>query len=261
MLTSYPLTELANLRFQRSPLHNEVCLSDFWADGGRRKAWALSGCEEKSVALCSESGWWQVFFNSVNDLTELLLAIPQDPTPKFAALPEACWDLVKRRWPTLQELPHALFTPSSIPKGALPAQVGSLQVERDTDQVWQHQPWPSEYGGVGYLQHRINRGPTACVRDAQGAPIGWALMHDDGTIGSFRVLEAYRGNGYGRQLANALVGQVVKQKLKPIGHICTYNTASLKLAAALGARNVGINEAWVRERTPDEMAAYRRGEF
>lgn len=86
---------------------------------------------------------------------------------------------------------------------------------------------------AAYLADRIRNGPSVGImRDGRLA--GWAMTHDEGTMGVLEVLPEYRRIGLAEKLSFALCRKVREAGSIPTVHILCGNRASLSLAAKTG---------------------------
>jgi len=97
--------------------------------------------------------------------------------------------------------------------------------------------WP--YGrSPEHILRRIQSGPGLCVR-RRGAPVAWALTHEDGSMGFLHVLERCRSQGMARTLTTALALRLLRLGVQPFMYIVISNIASLRLTESMGFSQSG----------------------
>lgn len=257
-LLTFPIIDYPTLGFNRLGRHNPVSLGSLWHDNGRRAVVSTDGLLDRAVLVPGLHGWYQALYNSQASLLELLALLPLEPEPKFTALPEYAWGLVRERWPELHFNDHWLVRARA---DFSPVQTGEVVplLPADLGFLCQHQPYLEEYGGRGYLAQRLEHGITAGIREEDGLR-AWGILHEDGTLGFLRVRQELRRRGLAAAVVNFLVRRVLDAGLIPLGHISHYNRASLAIARGIGFEIAG-KESWVRRRTAGEITQYKKGIF
>jgi ribosomal protein S18 acetylase RimI-like enzyme len=91
----------------------------------------------------------------------------------------------------------------------------------------------SDYASVEYIRERIINDLALGIKKDKKL-VAWVLIHDDGAIGMLHVLEEYRGNGYARNLMEAMIVKIRSENRIPFVHIEKSNKASKKLCEKLG---------------------------
>jgi 8-oxo-dGTP diphosphatase len=85
----------------------------------------------------------------------------------------------------------------------------------------------------GYIEERLSEGPAVGVfRD--GMLVGWAMTHDDMSMGMLTVLPDYRRQGIALDITLAMIHRMRQMGEIPIVHISKDNTMSLPLVKSLG---------------------------
>lgn len=82
---------------------------------------------------------------------------------------------------------------------------------------------------VDYIRERILKGHAFGVMD-NGILAGWAMTHEEGTMGILTVLPSFRRKGYAKKVTAALVKSLRAQGNPCIVHIVKGNTPSLTLS-------------------------------
>lgn len=108
--------------------------------------------------------------------------------------------------------------------------------------------WDYQYeGSVGVFQTAILNYPSSAIR-VDGQLAGWVLCYDANddmvNLGSLRVLEPYRHQGYGRLLSASLIAKVFATGKIPLVHIYDSNLPSQNLARSLGFVPHNIKMFW-----------------
>lgn len=250
-----PFARFSHLVFRNEPGTNPVRLGDLWQREGDR--FLADAADPEGAILYRRADWWHALHNRPEALAALLATLPDEPEPRFAALPPHQWDQVRERWPGLYFNVHLTLESEPGPP-ALGIPVRSLE-EKDAAFLMEHQPYVEEYGGLDYLLYRIRTGLTAGV-EVDGGLAGWEVFQDDGTLGFLRVLEPFRGRGYAGALHAWLAARVRGAGWKAISHVSAYNRKMLSIALPAGARKIG-EVAWARRRTAEEIARLEQGLF
>lgn len=86
---------------------------------------------------------------------------------------------------------------------------------------------------IPYVQERIINGFSMCARE-QGAPVAWAMTHDDGAIGFLHVMPESRKKGYAMIVTRAMIRQLRNHGKLPFVHIEATNEKSMNLAKKTG---------------------------
>jgi len=258
-LQRFLLDEYPGLCFRRSRDHNPLTLAKLWQDGGRRHLLSRPELLERAALLPGENGWYQCLYNDVEALVELIAHLPKSPPPKLVAAPEETKEILTHRWPGIHFNDHLLYT---LDRDRLPADPKPLSIlgADDLTELLRRQPYVEEYGGAGYLSHRVAAGLSSCVREG-GRLMAWGLIQDDGSIGLLRVVESHRGRGLGAAVGLDLAARAIAAGLQPLAHVSPLNRAALALVERTGARPLGRVETWARYRTRAEIEAYERGAF
>lgn len=86
---------------------------------------------------------------------------------------------------------------------------------------------------IGYIRERLGNGPAiGTFRD--GKLVGWAMTHDDFSMGMLTVLPEYRRQGIAMDITLALIKEMRRLGKKPIAHIEKGNGMSMPLLKQLG---------------------------
>ncbi|HOA15128.1 MAG TPA: GNAT family N-acetyltransferase [Bacillota bacterium] len=90
---------------------------------------------------------------------------------------------------------------------------------------------------LDYIKERLDNGPSiGTFRD--GALVGWALTHDDFSMGMLTVLPEYRRQGIALDMTLALIEELRRLGKRPIAHIEKGNGMSMPLVRKLGFQEV-----------------------
>ena len=242
--------------FAQAEAHNAIAVRSLYPAPARRLL-ARPGALGKAALATMSAGWLRPLWNDPDALLELIDALPTSPIPKFCALPSFAFEATGTRWPSISVLEHRLFeleggTGSRPPTDTLePADVGELA---------EAQPYLDEYGGADYLAHVAEHEPTACIRE-HGRLVGWGWVHEDRTIGALRVDATSRRRGLGRRLARDLASRLRARGERAVGHVSPWNPASLALMNSVGATDTLQVDGWARERSNEDLEAFRSGRF
>lgn len=88
-----------------------------------------------------------------------------------------------------------------------------------------------------YIRERLENGPAiGAFKD--GKLVGWALTHDDYSMGMLTVLPEYRRQGIALDMTLALIEELRRLGKKPIAHIEKGNGMSMPLVRKLGFQDV-----------------------
>lgn len=244
-----------SLSFQGEDFLNYVRLEDLWCPSG---AVFLAQKKDPEGAIVYQRGnWYHSLYNSHESLSRVIAHLPQGGDVRFAALPEKQWNLARERWPNLHFNENLVIEYKA--EVEVPLDIGALRPlrEGDVDFLMEHQLYLDEYGGKDYLLHRIEKGVTSGI-EIEGDLVGWELLQDDGTLGFLRILESFRGKGAGRSLHYDLARKVQGLGKRAISHVSIYNRRVVKIVEA-GWGEVQGKVAWVRNRSPEQVAWLERG--
>lgn len=98
-----------------------------------------------------------------------------------------------------------------------------------------HEFYPYKHEESLYrVRKDIEERDTVCLRDEDGAPIVWCMVHDDGTMGFMHTMEAYRTQGLGQIVSKLLINKLLAKGERPYIHIVEGNWKSVKLSESLG---------------------------
>ncbi|MCI9336015.1 MAG: tRNA (guanosine(37)-N1)-methyltransferase TrmD [Lachnospiraceae bacterium] len=84
-----------------------------------------------------------------------------------------------------------------------------------------------------YVRERIQAGAMYGAF-LEGRQVGFAGMHDEGSLGMLFVEDAFRGRGIGASLEAWAVNRMLEKGWVPYGHVAAQNTASMRLQEKLG---------------------------
>jgi ribosomal protein S18 acetylase RimI-like enzyme len=248
--------DFSELTFPGDASSNPVLVGDLWHAPGEV---FLAGRDPEEALVYRRGGWYHCLATCQDALAALLANLPAEEEPRFAALPEAQWALVRQRWPELHVHEHLVleYEPEEG-EARNPAALRSL-AQTDVSFLLEHQPYIDEYGGEGYLRYRIRCGPTA-GSEIDGALVAWEIFQDDGTLGFLRVLAPYRGRGVARALHHHLALRLRALGKRALAHVSIHNRRVLRLAEQGGTRVHG-RVAWVRRRSLEEIRRLETGEL
>lgn len=184
---------------------------------------------------------FSLFADSGRAAVHLLAEIPRNLRLVFSATPTRFCRLIRENWRGPDAGRRLWYNHCFL----YVLRPGRLVIDR-THRVSRLRPedapliaraWP--YGrSPDHILRRIRNGPGYCIR-RQGAPVAWALTHDDGSMGFLHVLEQYRHQGMARTLTTALSERLLRLGAQPFMYIVTTNRASLRLTAGMGFSRVG----------------------
>lgn len=107
-----------------------------------------------------------------------------------------------------------------------------------SDADFVNENWDYKFeGSLDFFKGIIRDFPSSAIR-VNNSLAGWALCYDATddmiNLGSLRVLEQHRKQGYGKMLAVDLVKKVLQSGKTPMVHILDNNTASKNLSMSIG---------------------------
>lgn len=259
-LEHFKISDYKELSYLGKVYANKIFLKNVY-DNNDKELITIPKLIDKAILL-KAGGWYHMLYNSLENLAEVIKEIPTNTNQevKFAALPKELFELVKEKWPELHFHIHNVYCYSDQEQIILPFkyEVSPLNLT-DVDFLSVNQPYLDEYGGTSYLQHCIETELTACVR-VNGQLVGWELFHEDGTMGSLRVIREYRKNGIGEAIQAYLINKVLEVGLSPFCYVSIYNTSSNRLMQKLGMQVID-NVCWARKRTQEEIEDLKTGVF
>lgn len=84
----------------------------------------------------------------------------------------------------------------------------------------------------------ISNRPSSVIRLLDGTPVSWVLIHSDNSLGIMYTREKYRKMNFGKIVSADLINKSLNEGYKPYIHIITDNENSIKLALAVGFKQI-----------------------
>lgn len=182
---------------------------------------------------------WVVPYAKTQDcLKQLLMAYDFKEETAFAAIPKKTADVIidtlkdyEVEW---DELCVMMYLPESMWGQYLEKEM-TLDVlkESDLEVVNAYYTYKDEES-LAYLRSCILKNPSSVIRDANGSPVSWALLREDGSLGVMYTLKEHRNKGYALDVSEDLIVKTLKKGYVPYVHIRVENEASIALAKRLG---------------------------
>jgi len=256
-LLEFNISDFTTTSFQIASYSNNIEIEKLYSLS-KKTLLSTPGIREDAVFV-QHNNWLQLYFNfyEVEKAIKLIRELPVNINIKFVALRKIFWNEVQERWSKLHFHKHYVYQ-FDIQHEESDYSFDHLR-PMDVEFLAKNQKYLDEYGGVGYLTHRIHQNITACYRENDEL-VAWVLLHDDGTIGFLRVLDSHKGKNIGTQLLAHFINKVIKLGHQAIAQMSEYNKSSNRIAEKLDGKVID-EVAWVRERTPEEIEAYLSQEF
>ncbi len=184
------------------------------------------------------SGYWNTIYAMEDSIAEELLKnFKPEGEAGFSGVHEKYYHMAKKFHQIVwDELCHLFYLdPKEYIKPTLDHEVCSLSVQ-DADIVNEYYTYKEE-GSLQYIQECIANRPSSVIRDAEGKPLSWALIREDGSMGVMYTLKEHRSKGYALSVSHDLASKAVNLGLTPFVHIVKGNTASVNLAKSIGFKH------------------------
>ena len=222
------------------PAANSVAnlVNDTFGSGLR---WVRADSLSDPHAVLCRTRRFTLFADSGRAAARVLAEIPRNLRLGFGATPTRFCGLIKRSWHGPDAGRRLWYNHCHL----YVLKPGRLVIDR-THRVSRLRPedapliaraWP--YGrSPEQILRRISSGPGYCIR-RRGAPVAWALTHEDGSMGFLHVVERYRHQCMARTLTTTLAERLLRLGVQPFMYIVVGNKASIRLTASMGFSRAG----------------------
>lgn len=219
----------------------EDCLANIHVIGRMKDvkpSWFYTFEDDEDSFIFEHDNWVMPYAKTPHSLSRLLDAFDFKNETEFASVPKHTADAIishlddyEVAW---EELCLMMYLPESHwPQYEKKTSFLSALTEDDLETVNTYYTYKDD-DSLNYLRDCILKNPSSVLRDPLGAPISWALLREDGSLGVMYTLKEYRKKGYALEVAEDLIAKTLKSGYVPYVHIRVENVASIALAKHLG---------------------------
>lgn len=204
------------------------------------KIW-VDDLEQPSAFLYQDDEWTAPFAKTEKGIANLVGQMEERPYFEFCGIP---MNIARVVIESLKQKGYALDWEEHCGLYHLPASaydryqaedsqpLGPI-LETDLETVNHYYTYKGE-GSLAYLKQCISANASSMVRDENGAPVSWALIREDGSMGVMYTLKTHRKKGLAKKVSIDLIKKAIQTDLVPYVHIVIGNAPSVALATELG---------------------------
>ncbi len=134
---------------------------------------------------------------------------------------------------------HYVWTGKEAPKASAPMR---FRASFPQDYKWIR----ARYDLIGddELRPLVDNGDILIAFDMEENPVGFAGIHNEGSLGMLEVFEPYRRKGYACRIESTLIDFAMNRDLIPYGDVFADNAASIALQKELGLEQIPGDCFW-----------------